>query len=268
MMSDGNRNDRQGSPRCRIAGVLAVVALILLGEIGGLALANGSLLQLAGDSAFREMLLDAPPPPSRGATVGASIVGLRLESPSRDFDPRAIRVLLGHSDAVRNFLCVRFISRDGRYSAQARYKLAPDVATMPVLETRTTYQKQLSAYQSSDIAIMARSAKSCDDPKGGDIFAVALGAPSYSQIVILLNGGEARVRAQLGQNNKAVTQAVICNPLTGDVRVGFTQECRLNLPSDIQPGSYQLSIGETASTGEIVVRTNGLIIYRAADDAR
>ena len=267
-MSTRVQNRGESWPRQSTVAILVPFALFASLAIHSVVLAQGSLLQLAGDTAFREMLLDAPPPPARGAVVGASIVGLRLDSPPSEFDPKGIRVLLGKGDALKDFLCVRFISRDGRYSAQARYRLASGVGPAPVLETKTSYEKQLAGYKSSDIAIMARSATSCDDPKGGDLFAVAFGAPSNGQLVVLINGGDARVRAQLGQNNKAVTQPVVCSLAPGQVRVGFTQECRLNLPPNIAPGSYQLSIGETASTGEINVQTRGLVLYSAANNTK
>lgn len=252
----------------RAAGLLVISILITTLAFCLVVGAQGNLLQLAGEGAFREMLLDAPPPPSRGALVGASIVGVRLDGPPSDFDPKGVRVLLGQGHAVKDLLCVRFISRDGRYSAQARYRLVSGVGPIPVLETKTSYEKQLAGYRSTDMAIMARSARSCDDSKGGDLFAVVLGPTSNSPLVVLINGGDARVRAQLGQNNNAVTQAVVCTPVMGQVRVGFTQECRLNLPSNFEPGSYQLSIGETASTGEISVHTYGLTLYRAANDSK
>src|SRR5262249_26892802 len=100
--------------------------------------AQNSLLKLADATAFREMFLDVPPPPSRGLLIGATIAGLRIDGPARDFgsdfDPKAVRVMLGDGDPTRQFLCVRFISRDGHYSALARYKLVPDAGPAPMLE--------------------------------------------------------------------------------------------------------------------------------------
>lgn len=223
--------------------------------------AQSALLPLAGAGAFREMLLDVPPISARGALVGASIVGVHLEGQAINFNPKGIRVLLGAVGAEQGMLCVRLISRDGRYAAQARYKLGPDVAKAPLLETKTNYEKQLASYKSSDIAIAARSSASCDDQKDANLFAVDLGASPSGHLVVLMNGGNTRLRVQLGRNNKAVTQPVVCTPVAGEVRVGFAQECRIELPPGLASGAYQLSVGETASTGEIAVHTHGLTLY-------
>ncbi|NVN85744.1 MAG: hypothetical protein HXX15_06605 [Rhodopseudomonas sp.] len=225
------------------------------------ALGEDGVLQLAGSGSFREMLLDGPPASWRGGVVGASIVGLRYQSQATEFNPKSVRVLLGSAQGAKDFLCVRYISRDGRYSAEARYKLVPGAGGEPVLETKTAYEKLLTAYKSSDIAISARSATSCDNLKDGTLFAIDVGGSRQRQLVVLMNGGNARIRAQLGQNSKALTQPVLCELVADQVRVGFTQECRIDLPPDILAGAYQLSIGETASTGEIAVKTHPLMLY-------
>jgi hypothetical protein len=251
-------------------GTVVFVAAVLFGlfasvlSFGDVALAEDGVLQLAGAGSFREMLLDGPPAAWRGAVVGASIVGVHYRSQVTEFNPKSVRVLLGAADGKNDFLCVRFISRDGRYSAQARYKLAPSVGGEPLLETKTAYEKLLTAYKTSDIAISARSAKSCDNPKDGTLFAIDGGGARQRQLVVLMNGGNARIRAQLGQNSKALTQPVLCELVGGEVRVGFTQECKIDLPSDVMAGGYQLSIGETASTGEVAVKTYPITLYGPA----
>ena len=108
---------------------------------------------------------------------------------------------------------------------------------------------------------MARAATSCDDAKNSKFFAIDLGSGTKDQLVVQLEAGNARVRAQLGHNNQIMSEPVICAETGGNIRVGFTLECRLRLPADIQPGSYQLSIGETATTGETSVRTSGLELF-------
>ena len=223
---------------------------------------NATLLLAGGATAFEETYLDAPPPSSRGALLGVSIVGVRLDGPAREFNPNAVRAMLGDGDNARPFLCVRFISRDGRYSARARYKLAAGTDPTPLLEIRTEYGQQLSGYSFSDIAIVASSAKTCENPKDGSFFAVAPGAAVNSQLVVLISG-DARVQAQLRQSNKPIVPPVVCSPVAG-VRIGFTQECRFDLPPTAASGVYQLSVGETATSGEISVKTHSLVLYRAA----
>jgi len=256
--------------RSPIKGRMVVVAAALLGPfaallpLGDAARGDDGVLKLAGAGSFREMLLDGPPAAWRGAVVGASIVGVHYRSQVTEFNPKSVRVLLGSAEGVNDFLCVRYISRDGRYSAQARYKLAPGAGGEPLLETKTAYEQLLTGYKTSDIAISARSAKSCDNPKDATLFAIDGGGARQRQLIVLMNGGNARIRAQLGQNSKALTQPVLCEPVGGEVRVGFTQECRIDLPPDSVAGAYQLSIGETASTGEIAVKTYPITLYGPA----
>ena len=223
-------------------------------------LGHGQTLSLADPNSFQEILLDQPPT-SRGIIVGASIVGIRLDGPARKYDPQDVRVVLG-GEQPNDLLCVRFLSRDGRYSAQGRYKLGQATPADPVLEVKTAFEKQLAGYRTSDIAILAQSAKACDATKNSNLFAVDLGASDSGDLIVQLNAGDARVRAQIGQNNAAVSDPVVCIPPAGEVHTGFTQECRLHLRGAVKPGLYQLSIGETASTGEIAVKTYGLTLYR------
>ena len=255
---------RPSSPsmaRCAVFCLLTSVGLTSLAVVPG-ALAQGAVLPLAeGPAAFREMLLDTAPSAMRGALVGVSIVGVRIDAPAREFDPKAVRVMLGDGDNGRDFLCVRYISRDGRYSAQARYKLSagmnPSCGRPEQPMARNSKAMVSTTWRSWP------SATTCDKPKEGSLFAVVPSEAAGAELVVMIAGEDARVRAQLGQNNKAVTAAVVCSP-AAVVRVGFTQECRIPLPPTLVSGKYQISIGETATTGEISVKTHPLVLYRPA----
>ncbi len=244
-----------------VRAAFAFVILVSAWLTPQIASAQTAMLPLADADSFREMMLDKPAS-TRGILVGASIVGIRLDGPARRYDPKEVRVALG-SVPANEMLCVRFISRDGRYSAQGRYKLSAETPPNPVLEVKSSYEKQLGGYKTTDMAILAQSAKTCEGPKNANLFAVDLGASQADDILVQINAGDARVRAQLGQNNAAVSDPVVCTPLADDVRAGFTQDCRLRPRNTWKPGVYQLSIGETASTGEISVKTFGLTLYRS-----
>ena len=243
----------------RIALVLLVLAV--MGLASQQVMSQVATLPLADADSFREVMLDKSPT-TRGILVGASIVGIRLDGPPRRFDPKDVRVALGNAVASE-MLCVKFISRDGRYSALGRYKLTTSTPPDPVLEVKSAYEKQLAGYKTTDMAILAQTAKSCDASKNANLFAVDLGTSQTGEIIVQLNAGDARVRAQLGQNSAAVSDSVVCAPLAEDVRTGFTQDCRLRPRGVWRPGLYQLSIGETASTGEISVKTVALTLYRS-----
>ena len=240
---------------------IVYIALAIAAGASQSALAQGTTLPLADANAFRETMLDKPIA-ARGILVGASIVGVRLDGPVHRYDPKDVRVGLGRTTASE-MMCVKFISRDGKYSAQGRYNLSASTPPVPVLEVKSSYEKQLAAYKTTDIAILAQSAPNCDGPRNANLFAVDLGTSQADDVIIQLNAGDARVRAQLGQNNAAVSDPVVCMPLAEDVRAGFTQECRLRPRGAWKAGLYQVSIGETASTGEISIKTFALTLYRS-----
>ncbi len=73
---------------------------------------------LTSREAFTETWLDSPPE-RRGAIVGSSIVGLRLDPATGVFDPEAVSIAIGDVPRGPDVLCIAMISRDGRYSAHA-----------------------------------------------------------------------------------------------------------------------------------------------------
>jgi hypothetical protein len=225
--------------------------------------AEDKVLPLTDDSAFKETFYDMPPTAERGILVGASIAGLRVDGPPRNFDPAAIHLLIGDKPDPKETLCVKILSRDGRYSAQARYRVTAEGGPAPLIEFKTRYAKELKAYSASDMAISAQAAKSCTDMKSSRLLAADMGsASSDKKLVVQLSAGDARVRAQLGQDMKPLGPAIVCEPPASGARIGFTAECRLPLPETLKAGNYQLSIGETGSSGEIAVKTYSIVLYQ------
>jgi hypothetical protein len=197
---------------------------------------------------FYEAFADAPSPEASRNIVGASIVGLRLDGPSHPFDPQAVRILFGDGLPKPDLLCARFLSRDGRYFARGQYKVAGVSGPAPLLDFNTRYRQQLGGYLTTDFATFAVAGKSCDDPKGSQLFVVDNGGPTDArQLVVQIRAGDARMHAQLGRDNVAVGPAVLCGRPANGPTVGYTVECSLPMPVPFHEGRYQLSIGETGS---------------------
>lgn len=227
--------------------------------------ANEQILQLA--EPFYEAFLDSPPPPPTRGVVGAAIVGLRLDGPGHPFEPRAVRILLGDISPRPDLLCAKFLSRDGRYFARGKYKLTGVNDPAPLLDFHTRYQQQLKEYATTDFAMFAVSGKSCDELKGAQLFVVHDGKASDARkLLVQIRAGDARVHAQLGRDNSAVGPAVLCERPANGPTVAYTAECALPLPTPFQAGRYQLSIGETGSGGEMVVKTYFLVLATAGKD--
>ena len=243
-----------------------VPAMLLAGLALHAARAADDVLQLTDAKAFYETFLDGPVTQRGGAVVGASIVGLRLVPTSAVFQPEQIRVPLGHGLVRPETLCLRMLSRDGRYFARGQYRTAGIAADTPRIAFTSSYKDKLAAYQAGDVAVaFMAGAKTCDERKGGQLFAAALGATDAPEKLLLqVRAGDARIRAQLGQNNKPIGESVLCDKRNGPAS-GFTHECALALPKPLATGTYQLSLGETASGGEIAVKTFTLVLAPAAE---
>ncbi|MBV9078605.1 MAG: hypothetical protein JO048_14125 [Methylobacteriaceae bacterium] len=225
-------------------GVALAPCLVMAQDVKAIPLDPGS---------FYETFLDTPIA-TRGALVGASIVGLRLASGSLPFDPTRLRLARVPDGAQP--ICLKIISRDGRYFARARYKPA-GTAEAP-FEYPSHVRDRLGTYREADMAVAATN---CADGKGQDFLAARYDAdgPGFSELVVQVRAGDARIRAQLGADNQPLGPAVICQPVRDGPSVGFSLECTLPLPAD-RAGKVQLSVGETGSSGEIAVKTYSVVL--------
>jgi hypothetical protein len=223
-----------------------------------------AMLRLSEPSAFYEAYLDQPPYwRSPGSTVGVTIEGVRFDSPVMPFDPAILRVRLGDSPPrSEGRLCLKVISRDGRYSARSHYNVGSGTEPTPLVEYRTVYGRILAAYSNQDVAVSAFKSLNCNDQTNVEFVAAQL-TPSVTtnRLLVQVRAGEARVRAQLARDNAPVTQQVLCSPLQSGPTVGFSSQCAIKLPNGLKSGRYQLSIGETASTGEIKVTTYPIFLW-------
>jgi hypothetical protein len=232
-------------------------------------------LTLADPKDFYEAFVDSAAPSAlqgdiRGGAarvVGATIVGLRFGGPAGSFDPKNIHVQIGSDAGVAGkVLCMRALSRDGRYFARAQYQIPSAGVAAPLLDFRTNFLSRLQAYGAGDLAILVSGRQSCNDAKELQNFAIAHGVPpGATQLIVQIRAGDSRVRAQLGQNNAAITPAIICEKLQNGPTVAYTSECALPLPASVKSGTYQLSIGETGANGELSVKTSTLVLSPPGD---
>jgi hypothetical protein len=241
-----------------VVAVKAVVAIGLL--IVPNARASGQTLQLA--EPLQEIFLDGLPR-SRGTRSigGAFLVGLRLDGRAHRFEPKAVRILLGDNVPKPDLLCVRILSRDGRYAARGQYKLAVASDPTPLLDFPTRYLERLKDYMTTDFAMIAVSGKSCDNLKQSHLFVVADGdATNARQLIVQLHTGDEPARVQLGRDNDLLGPAVPCDRPANGPTLGYTAECALRLPTGFHAGGYQLSIRETGSGGETTIKTYSLVL--------
>jgi hypothetical protein len=233
-------------------------ALAIVGAGVCAAFGADGVLPLVNRSAFYEVYLDDPPSPAtRAGTVGAVIVGMRLDTGPTKFSPDHLRILLGSAKLDRGTLCLKIISRDGKYFARGLYRLEDTNGVVITPEFPSKYANRISDYDVADVAVSAVRSPSCDDVKDADyvpvVYDTRMPAP---KLVVQLRAGDARLRAQIGsERNETFGPAVLCSPLIDGPTIGFTTECALPLPDNLSGGAIKLSIGETGARGEIVVKT-------------
>lgn len=242
----------------------ALVALVALAIVSGAAFAQSPAgeLKLQEPSAFVEGYLEKPAGGMRGHAVGASIVGVRLDGPVAPFDPANIRVRLGGAAAAPGEkLCLKVISRDGRYFARAQYGAAAAGNPAPRVEFKTAYQSVLAGYSNRDIAAAAFRNKDCNAQSGLQFVVSEFTPGPATALLVQVRAGEARVRAQLAQGSTPVGDPVLCTGYESGTTVGFGLQCAIKLPTGLKSGQFQLMIGETTSGGDIKVKTYPLSLW-------
>ena len=227
------------------ASLLAAGWLVLIAA--SLASAQDARLALTDPRAFREAFTASPPTATRSVRAAETLVGLRVGTAGGAFEAKMVRVALG-GQAASGQLCIRMMARDGRYSAFATYN--PQTSSKsPAIDAPTKYENELRGYAMSDLAVAAFVAPNCDVGRAGELYAAVVGKPSKTdELVVQINAPSSRTRAQLMRGDSAIGSAILCLPIEGGPRIGFTGECRLPLAGHAA-GSYRLVLTETTATG-------------------
>jgi hypothetical protein len=208
--------------------------------------ASAQTLTLASPSSFKEALLQTPPTTRSGLKAVDTLVGIRTAS-AGNFDATKVHLGLGASDRPGE-LCLKLISRDGRYSASARYKREPGKAARPAVEIPTRYGDVLKGYAAGDMSVQGFFAPDCALAKATELLVAASsdagGGPQ--DIIVQVNAPASRIRAQLLNGDKPLADPVLCESVPDGPRTGFTGECRLKAAT---AGLLTLVLTETTSTG-------------------
>jgi hypothetical protein len=227
---------------------------VLLSPNSTVAQGDRARLALSNPNAFDERFSAKPVSgSSRGQRDAELLVGIRLSNTDSRFDPASIRVALGGDKAASGNICVRIITRDGRYSATATY-LSQTRFKAPAIDAPTRYARELKVYRVSDLAVTAFVAPNCDIARAGELYATIIGKPENgSSLIVHVNASTSRIRAQLLKGGKESGAPVMCQQVEKTPRIGFTDECRLQAPD--QAGTYRLVLTETAMNGSMQQRS-------------
>jgi hypothetical protein len=196
-------------------------------------------------ASFKEALLAQPPPTRSSLRAVDTLVGVRAVS-SGAFEMRNIRLGLGTTDKAVE-LCFKAISRDGRYTASARFNRAPGKESHAAVDIPTKFGDALKAYAVGDMSVQGFVAPDCALSKATELMVTANGEPKggVEDIIVQVNAPSSRVRAQLMNRDKPLSDPVLCESVPDGPRTGFTAECRLKAAA----GLLTLVLTETTSTG-------------------
>jgi len=191
---------------------------------------------------FSESLTD------RVRTSGTLLAGVFLGDARDSFQPDAIHLPL-RSVTGGLGICLRVVSRDGRYRGLAEYRLPGEVVPMPRLDFTSEYKPVLSRMAPGQIAIRATRSAVCSDITEGPVIPAIMGAAqtmpgSRRNLVALLNPGEAQVTARLlnAQREGLGGSTVRCSRFTEGVSIVFSHMCELPLPAQFAAAQIVLEL--------------------------
>lgn len=184
-------------------------------------------VRLGGDN-LRERVTSQVP------ISGGVRVGLMVETGKPASDTEIFTAFLPKLSEGR-WLCLEFLSIDGRYEASGELSLRPEQTGKPVIvELDSNYRDVLDEYAPRDVAIIAALKENCGSAKTksfvvsqwGDVTHIE-GKSKYDKIHVLLNSNRADMylRFLRGKDRKKLS----CTPIDGKTRTAFDVVCEIPL---------------------------------------
>ncbi|MCQ1571250.1 hypothetical protein NFO65_10895 [Neorhizobium galegae] len=167
---------------------------------------------------FRESYDESAP------VSGGVVVGLRLGDTPGKLDPDNVRFAM----TQKTLVCVRALTRDGRYSANNEYTItstqtAKSVRIFPVTKIHAA---ALAGYDGRDYALKVFEAKGKDCIPENAVHFPQLGPRGNSDVLtIMINASSRRVSLEA----PAGATDIVCGAPAGGARIAFDQECRVNI---------------------------------------
>ena len=209
--------------------------LLLIGSPAAISAADRSTLILAG-SDFVESLMDRP------VVAGNLLVGVNWAAPKGKFDPAQL-VVSPPSNPDDRTACISVASEDGRYSSINLFHIPSNVISPASIQNRSKKVAVLRSYDHAQIGVVVRMAKSCNDPKPGQILPVRLDAQAGppSALVVKLNAAPGDVVIGIEGPGANGTPGSCQLPQEG-VKVAFGAECTIAVSPLQVPATYTLKV--------------------------
>lgn len=174
------------------------------------------------------------------------LVGIAYASAGGSFDPKAMTLTMPGRTGTN--LCVLMLTRDGRYSARARYSAASLVTKQGAIAPQwpSHYDQALRAYAKEDVAIQTFTADVCDTDKAKTFLPIGLGSGG-GPLVVFVNSPDSRVRAKAIESDADKSPPTLCREVEQSPRIGYTHRC--DIPAAGK--ANRLVITATTQTGLI-----------------
>jgi hypothetical protein len=176
---------------------------------------------------------------------GSVVPGVLLGDPAERVMPEAISVPLpaGHEPV----LCVTVTSKDGRYHAQATFRVPRTATGATTLQGPREFRSRLRRYPAGHLAIKAEFAARCNDRTTAQVPARWGAVFQQTDVFLLVNSRYYTEVLWTGEDGRSRT--VVCPEVDADHAVAYNRECRLpraELPDSVsllvrsrREGSYQ-----------------------------
>lgn len=178
---------------------------------------------------------------SGGVIVGALLGGMVADG----FPADEIRIA---TPEERVLLCMRALSRDGRYSARTRYRLTGlvDGRDGTLLRPFTAEAEGLRQYDDDEVAVIAMPADGEDQCRSGE-------PRLFPRVIAGLPLGETGLLLQVNTAGRGVAwieprdgTRADCRPVEGDLAIGFDMICELRVSVGLELAwlDFDLSIDD------------------------
>ena len=205
-----------------------ICALIVLVRIDAVvAQQDVTRIRLGGDN-LRERVVERVPISAR---VRVGIMAVMEDAAS---DTKTFTAFLPKLSEGR-WLCLEFVSIDGRYEASGVYFLHPERTGKPlVVNLSSNHRSVLDDYAPEDVAVIATLKGDCDaaNPESfvvaawGDVTQIK-GGPQYGKIRVLLNSNRADMYLRFLRDEDR--QKLPCKRIEGKSRTAFDVACEIEL---------------------------------------
>ena len=196
---------------------------------------------------IEESLSDSVPT-SGGVLVGLSLVGAGPSSAPFDLDRLELAMLPN-----RNSMCIKIISRDGRYTADGAYRLTGTTYLPVTASTGWQYRKELSVYNYNDIAPISYSSQRCAKAAAREFRPAKLSANPSRLIAHINSQRSTSLQARLMKGDEVASVGECSKPGSGASRA-FDSICYFSGIAELK-GLYDLKVRRLPRSGPPRVET-------------